>query len=69
MLSAIEPRILVLAPLAEEWSILLRACEERRPTEIISGLKLPCSYVPVPGEWRWRRAVTEKRNLLYRRNT
>src|SRR6266478_1845411 len=54
MLSAIEPRILVLAPLAEEWSILLRACEERRPTEIISCLKLPCSYVPA-----WRMALAQ----------
>jgi len=54
MLSAIEPRILVLAPLAEEWSILLRACEERRPTDIIPGLKLPCSYVPA-----WRMALAQ----------
>jgi adenosylhomocysteine nucleosidase len=50
--SAIEPHILVLAPLAEEWSILLKACEERRPTEILTDLKLPCAYVPA-----WRMAL------------
>src|SRR5215469_3395508 len=54
MLAAIEPRILVLAPLAEEWSILLRACRERRPAENIPGLKLPCSYVPT-----WRMALAQ----------
>jgi adenosylhomocysteine nucleosidase len=49
VLSVIEPCILVLAPLAEEWSILLRDCEERQPTEILPDLKLPCRYVP---DWR-----------------
>ena len=49
MLSAIAPRILVLAPLAEEWSILLRACEERHLTQILPDLKLPCAHVPA---WR-----------------
>ena len=49
MFVAIEPRILVLAPLAEELSILLRACEGGHQTEILADLKLPCSYVPA---WR-----------------
>jgi adenosylhomocysteine nucleosidase len=52
--SAIEPRILVLAPLAEEWSILLRACEERHRTKILTDLKLPCAYVPA-----WRMALAQ----------
>jgi len=46
MFSAIAPRILVLSPLVEEWSILVRACEERHSTEILEDLKLPCCYVP-----------------------
>src|SRR6516164_2307653 len=49
MFSAIEPRILVLAPLAEEWSILVKACEERHQTETLPDLRLPCAYVPA---WR-----------------
>jgi adenosylhomocysteine nucleosidase len=49
LFSATVPRILVLAPLAEEWSILLRTCEERHRTEILTDLKLPCSYIPA---WR-----------------
>ena len=52
MFSAIEPRILVLAPLAEEWSILVKACEERHLTRILPDLKLPCAYVPA-----WRMAL------------
>ena len=54
MFSAIAPRILVLAPLVEEWSILVRACEERQSTEILEDLKLPCSYVPA-----WRMALAQ----------
>jgi len=54
MYSAIEPRILVLAPLAEEWSILVRACQEHHRTEILTELKLPCSYVPA-----WRTALAQ----------
>jgi adenosylhomocysteine nucleosidase len=46
------PRILVLAPLVDEWSILLKACEERHPTEILTDLRLPCAYVPA-----WRMAL------------
>jgi len=49
MFSAFEPRVLVLAPLAEEWSILRRACEERHRMQMLTGLKLPCSYIPA---WR-----------------
>ena len=52
MFSAIEPRILVLAPLAEEWSILVGACGERHLTRILPDLKLPCAYVPA-----WRMAL------------
>src|SRR6516165_1575775 len=50
--STIEPRILVLAPLAEEWSILVGACGERHLTRILPDLKLPCAYVPA-----WRMAL------------
>jgi adenosylhomocysteine nucleosidase len=52
--SIIAPRILILAPLAEEWSILLRACEERVPAEILPDLKLPCAYFP-----KWRLALAQ----------
>jgi adenosylhomocysteine nucleosidase len=45
----IAPRVLVLAPLAEERSFLLSACGERHSTEIVKDLKLPCCYVP---DWR-----------------
>ena len=54
MFSAIAPRILVLSPLVEEWSILVRACEERHSTEILEDLKLPCCYVPA-----WRMALAQ----------
>jgi len=54
VLLAIAPRILVLAPLAEEWSILVRACEERHRPETVPDLKLPCRYVPV-----WRMALAQ----------
>jgi len=68
LLLAIAPRILVLAPLAEEWSSLVRASEERHRPETVLDLKLPCRYVPV---WQmgWRRAVMEKRNVPCKRNT
>jgi len=52
--SAIAPRTLVLTPLAEEWSMLVRACEERQSTEVLKGLKLPCCYVPA-----WRMALAQ----------
>jgi adenosylhomocysteine nucleosidase len=44
--SAVAPRILVLMPLVEEWSILVKACQARHPTEILRDLKMPCAYVP-----------------------
>jgi adenosylhomocysteine nucleosidase len=47
--SSIEPRILVLAPLAEEWSILLRAFRTRQSADLLQGLKVPCAYIP---KWR-----------------
>jgi nucleoside phosphorylase len=50
----IDPRTLVHAPLAEEWSILLSACEERHPIEHVTGLKLPCAYTP-----NWRLALAQ----------
>ena len=51
---AIEPGILVLAPLAEEWSILVKACAARHPTEMLRDLKVPCAYVP-----QWRLALAQ----------
>src|SRR5690242_6499783 len=54
MFSATEPRILVPAPLAEESSILVRACEEHHRTEFLTDLKLPCSYVSA-----WRMALAQ----------
>jgi adenosylhomocysteine nucleosidase len=47
--SAVAPRILVLTPLVEEWSILVKACQTRHSTEILRDLKMPCAYVP---QWR-----------------
>jgi adenosylhomocysteine nucleosidase len=47
--SAVAPRILVLMPLVEEWSILVKACKARHSTEILRDLKMPCAYVP---QWR-----------------
>ena len=49
MASAVAPRILVLMPLVEEWSILVKACQARHSTEILRDLKMPCAYVP---QWR-----------------
>jgi hypothetical protein len=50
----IAPRIHVLAPLAEEWSILVKACEARHPTRMLRHLKVPCAYVP-----QWRLALAQ----------
>jgi adenosylhomocysteine nucleosidase len=45
-LGPIAPRILVLAPLAEERSILLKACQTQHAVEFVTDPKLPCAYVP-----------------------
>lgn len=59
MLLGIEPRILVLAPLAEECSSSSGHCEERhrRMPMRVSSHPAPMS---LPGEWHWRRAAIGK---------
>jgi adenosylhomocysteine nucleosidase len=51
--SIIEPRVLVLAPLAEE-SILLRAFRMRQSANMLPGLKVPCAYIA-----KWRLALAQ----------
>jgi adenosylhomocysteine nucleosidase len=41
--------VLVLTPLAEEWSILVKAYAERNRTETLPDLRVPCQYVAA---WR-----------------
>lgn len=41
----IKPRVLVLAPLAEERAILLQVFGERHPIEVIENPRIPCAYI------------------------
>lgn len=41
----IQPRVLILAPLAEEQAILLHAFERRCPMEVVEDLWMPCVYL------------------------
>jgi adenosylhomocysteine nucleosidase len=52
MRSIVEPRALILAPLAEERAMLLHVFGERRPIELIEPgehLRIPCAYIAA---WR-----------------
>jgi adenosylhomocysteine nucleosidase len=53
MRAALEPRILILCPLAEEWSILVSAFESSHDVERVHDLKIEAAYVP-----DWRALVT-----------
>src|SRR5215472_10969691 len=46
---ALEPRILVLAPLAREWSFLMTTFESSIHVERVHDLKIKASYIP---QWR-----------------
>ncbi len=45
----IEPRILVLAPLTEEWRLLGEIFGRRYPIEAVERMKIPCAYIR---DWR-----------------
>jgi adenosylhomocysteine nucleosidase len=49
MRAAIEPRTLILCPLAEEWSILVSTFKPSHHVELIHDLKIEAAYIP---EWR-----------------
>ncbi|MBV8361886.1 MAG: hypothetical protein JO189_28725 [Deltaproteobacteria bacterium] len=49
MRAAIEPRILILCPLAREWSFLVRTFEASLHAERLDDLKIDAAYIP---DWR-----------------
>ena len=49
MRSALKPRILVLAPLAREWSFLTNTFEASLHVEHLHDLKIKAAYIP---HWR-----------------
>jgi adenosylhomocysteine nucleosidase len=51
--AALEPRILILCPLAKEWSMLVNAFEPSHHVERAHHLKIEAAYVP-----DWRALVT-----------
>lgn len=53
MRAALKPRILILCPLAEEWSILVSTFELSHHVERVYDLKIEAAYVP-----DWRALVT-----------
>ena len=49
MLAAPEPRLLILCPLAREWSFLVRTFEASLHVEPLHDLKIEAAYIP---DWR-----------------
>jgi hypothetical protein len=49
MRAALEPRILILCPLAREWSFLVSAFEASLYVERLHDLKIEAAYIP---DWR-----------------
>ena len=49
MRAALEPRILILAPLAREWSLLVDSFEASLHVEHLHDLKIKAAYIP---HWR-----------------
>ena len=49
MRAALEPRILILCPLAREWSFLVKTFEATRHVKHLHDLKIEAAYLP---EWR-----------------
>src|SRR5215469_18708163 len=45
MQQIIQPRVLVLAPLTEEWRLLAEAFGCRYPIKPVNGLRIPCCYL------------------------
>ena len=67
MKAALEPRILILCPLAEEWSLLVNTFAVSHQVEHVHNLKIEAAYA---ADWRalGHRAVTARRNSLFRLN-
>jgi adenosylhomocysteine nucleosidase len=49
MRAALEPRILILSPLAREWSFLVKTFEASRRVERLHDLKIEAAYI---ADWR-----------------
>src|SRR6516165_7758224 len=49
MRAALEPRIIILCPLAREWSFLVNTFEASRHVERLHDLKIDAAYIP---DWR-----------------
>jgi len=49
MRTALEPRILILCPLAREWSFLVKTFESSLHVERLHDLKIDAAYMP---DWR-----------------
>jgi len=46
MRAALEPQILILCPLAREWSFLVKTFEASRHVECLHDLKIEAAYIP-----------------------
>jgi hypothetical protein len=46
MRAALEPRILILCPLAREWSFLVKTFEASLHVEHLHDLKIDAAYIP-----------------------
>src|SRR6516165_9707042 len=46
---ALEPRLLILCPLAREWSLLVKTFDASRHVERLHDLKIDAAYIP---DWR-----------------
>src|SRR6201987_6076227 len=49
MRATLEPRLLILCPLAREWSFLVKTFEASRHVERVHDLKVEAAYIP---DWR-----------------
>jgi hypothetical protein len=61
-------RLLILCPLAKEWSLLVRTFEASFDVERLHDLKIEAGYIP---DWRVLVATGghERHNSLFRPNT
>jgi hypothetical protein len=68
MRAALEPWILILCPLAREWSFLVKTFEASRHVEHLHDLKIEAAYNP---DWRpwWHRVVMERHCSAFGPNT
>jgi hypothetical protein len=67
MRAAIEPRILILCPLAREWSFLVKTFEASLHVERLQISRSKPHIYPTGAPW-WHRVVMERHNSPFRPN-